>query len=87
MTHESKPNYFDMSDSDRIAYCTRWLVSHPDAPLVDRVAYATVIACGGSIDGACSFGDIALYLDASPRDVMQAMFAMRERAEADEEAE
>jgi hypothetical protein len=82
-----RPSYSEMSDSERIVYCTRWLVAHPDAPLVERVAYATVIACGGSVEGECSFGDIALYLDASPRDVLQALFANRERVEAEREAE
>lgn len=45
----------------RIAFATRWLVEHRDAPLVDRVACAVVVASGGDIDGPCTFGEVAHY--------------------------
>jgi hypothetical protein len=68
----------------RIAVATRWLVAHHAAPLLERVACATVIACAGDVDGECTFAEIAHYAgdDVTPAECMQALVALREQSEA-----
>jgi hypothetical protein len=77
-----------ISPGDLVSDSMRRLAEKPDLPLIDRVAFAVVIASGGQIGPQKpTFGDIAEILgDVDATEVRQALYAMRERREATDAA-
>jgi hypothetical protein len=72
-----------LSPGDLVAHSCRMLEENPDAPLMDRAAWATVIASGGQVsDDKPTWGDIGAILGVPAYEALQGLLALREQAEA-----
>lgn len=72
-----------LNAQERMSYCMRWLVAHPDAPIAERAAHALVVATAGEFDGDCTLGEVAMYAGCEPHEVLQGLMAAREQGEGE----
>lgn len=66
-----------ISPGDFIARCQQLLERQPNAPLSDRVSWATVVAADANCDAAITYGDIADVAGISMDDVAIGLLAIQ----------
>lgn len=70
------------SPGDLVAKCQRLLDEHPELPIKDRAAFATVIASGGQLGGhRPTWGEVAEIIGEPAADCLQGLIHLRERNE------